>query len=188
LEAVKQKMNARAVELSEVDQMLANDDPNLRLAAMEALLASGDPLFVSRAKEAGLFSSDLRLRQAAVRQAIDAGGPFTLILDMSQADEKETFIEAWLEYDNGVWDPEARLGRYVFGVLPYDEEAKCWKFGLSKNPNKCALTISGDMVSLADWSYAAGSLSLADDGTLKGFFRNKYKKGKPVPASIDLAQ
>lgn len=182
---IKAKLAGKTSELAEVDAMLAAPDKNARIAAMELLLASGNPVFVQRAKEVGLFSSDLEMQAAALKAIFDGGGPFRLLIDITTGKEDQTGIRGWLGNGRGTWDAEGKIGLYTFATQPYDEEAKCWKFLRSSD---CAIVLSGTTISLADWSYASGNATLNSEGVLEGAFRVTNSSSYiPMPARIPLA-
>lgn len=183
---IKAKLAGKTSELAEVDAMLAAPDKNSRVAAMELLLASGNPVFVQRAKEVGLFSSDPEMQSAALRAIFDAGGPFRVLLDLTTAKEDQTGARTWLSNYQGAWDSDGKVGSYTFSTRPYSEGKKCWQFLSGSN---CAFTITGTSVSLGDWSNVAGTLTLDSAGSLTGSFRVTYdRKYVPIPATIPLAE
>ncbi|BCH15557.1 hypothetical protein [Mesorhizobium sp. L-2-11] len=184
LSDIKEKLAGKTSELEEVDQLLAHADKNHRIAAMELLLRSGNPIFVKRAKETGLFSSDPEMQQAALNAVFDSGGPFRLVLDLSGKDDEEHLVKAWS--NQLIWNPETSLAEFVFRTAPFDAKAQCWKF---PENNTCAIYLSGTTASIRDWYNASGSFQLGGDGRLSGTFRNTGSpKSVPVPAYIPLAE
>lgn len=183
LSEIKEKLGQRASELEEVDQMLANPDKNQRIAAMELLLASGNPVFVNRAKEAGLFSSDPEMRNAALKAIFDSGGPFRIVFDFSGKSDEDHGIKDWS--GDVIWNPDTKLGRLVFTVQPYNKEKQCWE----SSGRNCAIYLTGTTVSLRDWRYASGSLELDNSGRLVGTFRATGSSANvPVTAYIPLME
>jgi len=188
LDAVLANIDVRTQELDRVDELLASEDPNRRLAAMEALLASGDPAFVERAAETGLFSEDVRLRETAIRAVLQTGGPFTLRLDLSATDDEQSMMLEWLGYSAGATSADLAQGSVTFTVDPFDEKAKCWYLSSSSGSKHCGFVLTGETVSLSGWRYTAGSLTLDDAAILSGAVSNERRKGVPVPARIDLLE
>lgn len=184
LEEIKQQLSSKKSELDEVDALLAQEDKNLRIAAMELLLKSGNPSFVQRAKETGLFSSDLELQRAAVAAIFDAGGPFRLVADLTFAPEEETKTKAWLSYVRGALTVDEKIGTFVFQTEPFDKSKKCWPFKEGRN---CAFTLAGAAISLADWRGATGELTLSSEGILVGALRSTdFSNTIPFPISVSL--
>ncbi len=84
----------------------------------------------------------------------------------------------------GSWDDEAKYGNFTFNVAPFDKKANCWRF---KGYNACAIYLTGETISLQDWSSASGSLTLGHEGKLEGTFQYK-PDGKSIRAWIDLME
>jgi len=80
-------------ELSRVDALLADPDQNRRIAGIQLLLASGNPLYVKRAREAGLLSSDPDMQLAALKATLDAGGGIQMVFDL--ANLPADALKAW---------------------------------------------------------------------------------------------
>lgn len=179
--------NAAADELTKIDDLLNSEDRNKAIGAMIAMIGSGNPVFVLRAKQAGLTSSEPELRAIALKAVLDAGGPFRLDVEVSEATEEKTRIAEWLGKLGGSFDPAQSKGSYVFSLGPYAEKARCWPF---LNANNCAIYLAGETVSLQDWRYAAGELTLGSDGRLVGTFLTRFSSqgGRPVAASINLLE
>ena len=177
---------ASSSELDQVDAMLADTDPNRRLAALKLLIASGEPLFVKRAKEVGLLSSDPEMQKVAVAATLDQGGPFRLEIDLSQLEEGSSMHKLIQDYDGSI-DETAKLGRVTFSTLPYDADRKCWPAADGK---VCAIIPTGAAYSLDEWQYGSGSLELQPDGALTGTFN--FNRGGfervGAPARIPLAE
>jgi hypothetical protein len=184
LSEIKEKLAGKTSELAEVDQLLAHPDKNQRIAAMELLLRSGNPVFVQRAKETGLFSSDPEMQQAALTAVFDSGGPFRLVIDLSGSEDEEHNIKGWSNQLS--WNPESGTAEFVFRTTPFDPKAQCWKFPES---NVCAIYLSGATASIRDWHLAAGSFQLGGDGRLSGTFRNTASRNNvAMPAYIPVAE
>jgi hypothetical protein len=184
LDDIESKITARADELRRAEELLSSPDPNLRVAAMEAIIASGDSALVRKAKEVGLFSDDPQLRAAAIKATLDAGGAFRAEFNIPD-DKDVTAIQDWLRLFQGSWSDDGRTGYYAFTIGDYSEEEACWLWhGLTR----CAFRMSGDEVATADWSYnAAGSavMRLDDTGALTGAFVVNGR-GRPVTIRIPL--
>ncbi|MBH0239519.1 hypothetical protein [Methylobrevis albus] len=184
LDEIKKQLSSQKSELDEVDALLAQEDKNLRIAAMELLLKSGNPSFVQRAKETGLFSSDPELQRAAVAAIFEAGGPFRLVADLTTAPEEKTKAKAWLSYVRGALTVDEKVGTYVFQTGPYDKSKQCWPFKEGRN---CAFTLAGAAISLAEWRGVTGELTLSSDGVLAGALRSTdFSNTIPFPVSVSL--
>lgn len=184
---IKAKLDGHSSELAEVDAMLADPDKNRRIAAMELLLQSGNPVFIQRAKEAGLFSSDIEMQMAALKAIFDGGGPFTLMMDLTKAKEEQTAARAWLSTHGGTWDETGTIGTVTFATGDFDPKRKCW---ILREGRSCAITLSAITVSLAGWHDGSGTLKLNAEGALRGTFKNTDNRGRfaPVPAQILLIE
>lgn len=165
LKEIEEGLPEMTGELDRVDKILSDPNRNRRVAAMQAFLKSGNPVFVSRAKEVGLFSSDAEMREAALRAVFDAGGPFRLVLELNPAQEDKDTGRQWA-VRNGDLSADGATGAYSFGTLPFDKTERCWKFQHYAN---CALHLSGTTISL-DWSSGRGGLKLGTDGAMVGSF------------------
>lgn len=185
LDKIEAEIGSRAEELRRAETLLADPDPNRRLAAMEALLKSGDQALADKAKEIGLFSDDPRLRAAAVRAILDAGGTFRAEFEIPTEDSDLTAIYDWLKRFGGSWSSDGSTGYFGFVVGEYDEEEKCWKWLDSKH---CALRMSGEEVITANWdrgTSASAVMRLDGTGALTGAFLVNGR-GKPVTIRIPL--
>lgn len=176
----------RAGELARVDKLLMNPDPNNRIAAMEKLLGSGDPLYVQKAKEVGLFSADVRLRQAAIRSILNEGGSMRAEFDIPAGKSDLTAIYDWLSRLKGSWSEDGKTGYFSFGLGKYNSENDCWSWPGS---SACSLRLSGEKVSIANWSggsySATATMSLDDTGALTGPFLVNGS-GNAVTVSVPL--
>lgn len=186
LAEIQAAVAATTSELEQVDAMLADADPNRRLAALQLLIGSGHPVYMKRAKEVGLLSSDPEMQRVAIAATFDQGGPFRLELDLSQL-SGETSLHDLIEDYGGSIDDSIKLGRVTFSTLPYDHEKKCWP---SANSDRCLIIPTGAAYSLDGWEYGSGSLQLQPDGTMLGsfnFVRGGYTR-VGAPARIPLAE
>lgn len=174
-------------ELDEIDTLLSDVDPNRRAAAINLLIKSGNSAFVERAIEVGLLSDDPRMRAVSLQKVLETGGPFTLDIQLTDAEEENTSIRKWLsDYGKGSWNESDGVGTTVFAIDDFDQKNNCWPF---LNVKKCALVVDGERVMLAGWQYAVGALTLQDDGTLEGTFGYSYgDQSAPLPASIRLIE
>lgn len=187
LAEIQAAVAATSSELDQVDAMLADVDPNRRLAALQLLIASGNPVYMKRAKEVGLLSSDPEMQRVALAATFDQGGPFRLELDLSNAGEAEGVLRDRIADYNGNVDETRKLGQVTFSTGPYDPAMKCWPFPGDDN---CAIIPSGAAYSLNGWRYGAGSLQLQPDGTLLGSFSvNRSGSSRlSAPARVPLAE
>lgn len=179
---IEKKLSEKTSELDRVDELLSSENRNKRIAAMELLILSGNPVFANRAKEIGLFSADPEMRSKALQAVFNSGGPFRLVLELN-GDLESNRMGQWLS-QRGSWDSEAKFGNYTFTVDPFDKKKNCWRF---KGYSSCAIYLTGDTISLQDWSSASGSLTLGREGRLEGTFQYK-PNGKSIRASIDLME
>jgi hypothetical protein len=185
LDELEAQIGSRVDELSRAEALLADPDPNRRIVAMEALLKSGDPAFVGKAKEVGLYSDDPRLRAAAVRGILDAGGTFRAEFTMPGDTSEVTDIRTWLQRFNGSWSQDGSTGYFGFVVGPFDAERQCWTFLDNRN---CAFRMSGEDVMTGDWNFnirGAALMRLDDTGALTGGFQVNGT-GTPVTIRIPL--
>ncbi|WP_306120788.1 MULTISPECIES: HEAT repeat domain-containing protein [unclassified Roseitalea] len=185
LDEIEAQIGERSDELVRAERLLADPDPNRRIAAMEALLRSGDPVFVNKAKEVGLYSDDPRLRAAAIRAVLDAGGPMRAEFEIPADNSELTQIYDWLRMFKGSWTQDARTGYFSFVVGDFDAEQDCWKWHEGRN---CVFRMSGEKVMTADWSFnivGTSVMELDDTGTLTGAFLVNGR-GTPVTIRIPL--
>ena len=184
LDDIESKVNARADELQRAEALLANPDPNIRAAAMEAMVDSGDPALVRKAKEVGLFSDDPQLREAAIKATFDAGGAFRAEFIIPEGKDI-TAIYDWLRAYKGSWSEDERTGYFAFTVGDYDPAKSCWLWFNSKN---CIFQLAGSEVTTGDWSFninGSAVMRLDDTGALTGAFLVNGR-GKPVTIRIPL--
>ena len=184
LDGIEAKIEGRADELRRAEELLSNPDPNIRVAAMEAMIASGDPVFLRKAKEVGLFSDDPQLREAAIKATLDAGGAFRA--EFAIPDDKEvTAIHDWLRTFRGSWSEDGSTGYFSFVVGDFSEEKSCWLWHDSPN---CIFRLAGGEVATVDWAFninGAAVMRLDDSGALTGAFLVNGR-GKPVSIRIPL--
>lgn len=166
LKSITDQLDANTEEFNEVDKILASPDRNRRIAGMELLLASKNPVFIKRAKETGLLSSDAELQEAALKAIFEAGGPFRLIVDLGDGDDDKTRGKQWAT-SAATLDAEGTTATYSFRVDPFDPKENCWKF---HGYPTCAIYLTGTAISLQDWSTGTGILKLGTDGALGGSF------------------
>jgi hypothetical protein len=167
IEDIEAALGSKTDEMARVDAILASPDANARIAGMELLLASGNPVFVRRAKEVGLFSSDPLMREAALKAILDAGGSITFELDTSALDSDQ--VERWIARlsDQGPVATDRSRITLTFQVGPYDDNSNCY---MILNTNRCFLTLQGSSVALTWWFYndMQGRVSLDAEGQLSG--------------------
>ena len=185
---IQKAVDESSSELDQVDALLADPDANKRLTAIKALLASGNPVWVKRAKEVGLFSSDPELQQAVVTAILDSGGPFRM--DITLADEDKTGIRNWLNYVKGDFDDENGIGHYTFRIQQFDSKEMCWKFvdQQARQSGNCAFTPTGNNYSMNGGYYTSGNVSLNAEGALVGKLRFTNGNYSAVAISIPLAE
>lgn len=168
LDEIENQLNAGTSDLERVDQMLASEDANRRIAAMEALLNSGNPTFVRRAQHVGLLSSDPGMQIAALDAILDKGGPLRFEFDFSQLTGEA--LKSWnsLIADYGTLAISGKGGTIVFDVQGYNEEKRCHV--TVQNRSSCFAQIAGAKVSfpLDFWSRVRGVASLSADGAMTG--------------------
>jgi len=167
LEDIEAQLSAGASELDRVDQLLALENANQRIAAMTLLLQSDNPLFVRRARQVGLLSSDPDMQLAAVKAVLDAGGPMRFEIDFSGLSGDD--LKRWtaMVSDNGTVSVDGKLGTLVFDVERFDAEDKCYA---TRNSSYCFAQIAGAKVSfpMGFWSQVQAVAALGPDGALAG--------------------
>jgi len=181
---IKAQVEAASGELAEVDALLADPDPNKRLAAIQMLLASDNGTWVKRAKEVGLFSDDAEMQRAVVTAILETGGPFRA--DITLGDEKRTGIRQWIKNHDGNVDEANNVAHVVIKLNAYSAEDKCWPFG--PYGNNCAFIPAGETYSLDDWDDANGTVRLDADGALAGLLTTRNGQGDSVAIRIPLAE
>lgn len=171
-------------ELRQFEEVLNGADADRALRAMRFMLTSGKPRLVRRAKEFGLFAAEPLFRHEALRAVFEAGGPFRIEVDLSGPQADESNMLGRVLYWGGSNNLDGTAGYYVFSTDPYDSDDRCWKF---KDSSTCAFYLTRDVVSLKDWSYAAGDLALNSSGVLEGSIQDTNGASNPaVPARIVL--
>lgn len=187
LDDIEAKLSTATDELRRVDAILADSDANKRVAGMQLLLASDNPVFVKRAREAGLFSSDPYMREAALKAILDAGGSLTFVLDTRKLSKDN--MEAWLDKlsEEGPVAADGSSITLTFNVGPYVEESNCY---VILTTTKCFLTRDGTSLALGWWFFRTmqGRVSLSQDGKLVGelsLATNNNPRGT-VPVVADL--
>lgn len=187
IDDIEAALGGKADEMARVDAILADADANARIAGMELLLKSGNPVFVRRAKEAGLLSSDPSMREAALKATLDAGGALTFELDTSALSDEH--LERWLDElaDQGPVAADKSKITLTFQIGPYENKANCY---VILNSNKCFLTRDGSSVALTWWFYndMQGRVSLDSEAQLVGeltFAENNNWRGT-VPVLVQL--
>lgn len=185
-EAAQRKDSATDQEVAQFEEVLNSADTDRVLRAMTFMLASGKPHLVRRAKEFGLLSAEGLIRHEALKKVLDEGGPFRIEVDLTKVDEEKSNMRAYINRLNGGYSTDGGTGFYVFRVDPYDQDAGCWKF---KGNGNCAAYLSNDSISLKDWDRGAGSLTLENNGIMRGTLRYTYSTtNAPVPAQIVLVK
>lgn len=169
-------------DMARVDALLADADPDKRISAMKMLLESGNPAFAQRAKEAGLFSSDLAMRRLALSTIFETGGPFRIDFNLSGMNEDSTYVRAWLRDVGGSFYNDDSMGQWTFFVDQFDDDAKCWQLVGS---NGCMFLPSAELY-LIDWRGMRGSFQLSTDGRLLG--EGAIGTGKTVKFQINLLE
>lgn len=180
-EAAQKKDSAADQELVKFEEVLNGSNTQRALRAMKFMLTSKKPQLVRYAKEFGLLSAEKLFRDEALRSVFDEGGPFRIELDLSTIDEEKSRIKEYINYLKGGYSADGTKGYYVFRTVPYDTKLGCWKFLSSNN---CAFYLANASVSLKGWNYGAGSLTLGNDGVMRGTLRYTTRTGAPVPAQI----
>ena len=171
-----------ASETEKFRAVLNGEDPERALRAMQFMLESGDPILVWPAREFGLLSSNGSVQNAALNAIFDHGGPFRLVVDLTNLDESKIRMGYYIGRIGGSVSADKKSASFIFYV---DKAKDCWVF---KNADNCAFVLQGSSVSLAKWFEGTGELSLNDEGKLKGAIGYYYSKPRysPVPAYIDL--
>jgi hypothetical protein len=183
LDQITAAINGQQSELEKLDALLRDPDRNRRIAAITMLLKSGNPLYVQRAREAGLASSDVEMQAAALGAIMDSGGPFKLVVDISGTEDDQDGIKSWMGSE-GNWDDAIGKAIFVFRLGEFDKKNGCWK---RPGINACGVTIVGSNI-IFQWPPATASFQLSGEGSLEGLLRNTNGDNKPVPAKIPLIE
>lgn len=184
LDRIEAELGGRAGELERVRLLLADPDPDRRVAAMELLLQSDDDIYRQRAREFGLFSDDPTLRRTAVHAIFDAGGAFRI--EMDPVSEDSTNTGEFLQRYRGSRD-SAGNGSVAFVLTPgFHAENVCW----TDRDDVCRLQPIGDTIHLTSWRLSGGRVVTGDfeldnAGTLQGHVLIGGS-GAPVAARIPL--
>lgn len=187
IDDIEAALKGKTDEMTRVDAILADPDANARIAGMELLLASENPVYVRRAKEVGLLSSDPAMREAALKAMLDAGGAMTFALDTSALSDDQ--MERWLNRlsNQGPVAADKSAITLTFQLGPFDAKTNCY---VILNTTKCFLTRDGSSLALTWWFYSdmQGRVSLDNEGQLVGeltFSENANWRGT-VPVLVQL--
>lgn len=171
---IQAEVAAGSSDLAQVDAMLADPDPNKRIAAMVALLGSGNPVFIQRAKEAGLLSSDVAMQTTALKATLDAGGP--LQIDLSLAGLESKALSGWQEriVSYGTLGADGKTASYTVNVAGYDPENKCHKV---LNDGSCMLWLDGTVLTISLPASVKATVRLDTSGAMSGSASSEYESG-----------
>lgn len=170
IEAIKSAAKTDASEFSELRALMRDDDPNVRLAAFDALVAHGDPSLYEIAVSMGISDIDEVVRARALWEILSRTRTLAILVDpgsevTSQEDQKAL--------------AETYQGRMSLQVATAIKQENC--INLYYEREDCAagynLTINGTRVSLVYSSQNIdGTLKLDSDGALRGTLRNTRLK------------
>lgn len=185
LDDIEKQMAGGKTELDRVDALLAVEDANQRITAMGLLLQTGNPVYMRRALQIGLLSSDPDMQLEALKARLDAGGPLRFEVDMSALSGDG--LKAWtrLLAGEGTVSVDGKLGTFVLDMAGYDTDKRCHvQVG---NSRYCLAQIAGAKVSfpIANWSRLQGVAALGPDGALTGEFNYD---GYFAPVRIPLVE
>ena len=170
IEAIKSAAKTDASEFSELRALMRDDDPNVRLAAFDALVAHGDPSLYEIAVSMGISDIDEVVRARALWEMLSRTRTLAILVDpgsevTSQEDQKAL--------------AETYQGRMSLQVATAIKQENC--INLYYEREDCVagynLTINGTRVSLVySNQYIDGTLKLDSDGALRGTLRNTRLK------------
>ena len=171
-------------QLDRVDALLASEDTNKRITAMELLLDSGNALFIKRAKYVGLLSSDPDMRLAALKATLDAGGGWRIELDLSgvKGEDADRWVNSVTSY-TGTIDPSGKHATLLYDLQPFDEDQNCYPYYSSW----CGFRLTGTKLAI-DMANAPfiGIVELDTEGRLVGQISIKGNEIQSVPVVIPL--
>ncbi|ODT78183.1 MAG: hypothetical protein ABS76_24535 [Pelagibacterium sp. SCN 64-44] len=185
LDDIEKQMASGQTELDRVDALLSIEDANQRITAMGLLLQTGNPVYIRRALQLGLLSSDPDMQLEALKARLDAGGPLRFEVDMTALSGDG--LKAWtrLMSGEGTVSVDGKQGTFILDMAGFDTEKRCYvQVG---NSRYCLAQIAGAKVSfpLANWSRVQGVAALGPDGALTGEFNYD---GYFAPVRIPLVE
>lgn len=170
IEAIKSTAKSDASEFSELRALMRDDDPNVRLAAFDALVAHGDPSLYEIAVSMGIADIDEIVRARALWEMLSRTRTLAILVDpgsevTSQEDQKKL--------------ADKYQGRMSLQVATAIKQENC--INLYYERENCAaghnLSINGTRVSFVYSNQSLdGTLKLDSDGTLRGTFRDTRLK------------
>ncbi len=179
VEAIKSQAASDADEFAELRALMRDQDPNLRLAAFDAMVAHGDPSLYEIAVSMGIADVDEVIRSRALWETLVRMKNVSILVDpegsITNSDAQKTLSNAY-------------QGRMNFQVGNALKPLNCVNLYYEKD--ECVggynLGVNGTLVSFV---YANqnldGTLRLDADGVLRGTFRNtRYKLEFPVEVPI----
>ncbi len=176
--AIKSAAAGSASEFAELQALLRDPDPNLRLAAFDAMVSHGDPSLYEIAISTSIADSDEVVRARALWEILSRNATLLVLVDPEgTADDATRKALA-----------EAYQGRISFQVGNTIKERNC--INLYYTRDDCVatfnLTVNGTRVAFVYGSMSLdGSLTLDGDATLRGVLRQTNMKIE-FPVEIPL--
>lgn len=177
--AIKSAAAGSASEFAELQALLRDPDPNLRLAAFDAMVSHGDPSLYEIAVSTSIADSDEIVRARALWEILSRNATLLILVDPEASIETEETRKALAEAYQGRISVEmgnAIKARNCINV-GYVREDCLTNTNLTVNGTRVTVNLSG--------SNLDGSLTLDGDATLRGVLRNTRLKIE-FPVEIPL--
>ncbi len=165
--------------LRNFSEILNGDDRARSLDALKFLLYRDEPEYHNFATEFGVFSTDPAMREMALQALFDRRRQHRFVLDIKDIEGRA--VSGITDFYGGVTNAETQQAYVTITTTPYDSDADCWK---QAERGFCAFILTGDAVSLRDWTYVTGNLELNDEGAMVGTM--SYRNGPPIPARLQI--
>lgn len=164
-------IQAQAAQIKQANELLNNPDPNLRLAALEAMLSSDNLAMREAAYTAGFASASDTIRAVTARKRFSE--LTTLVFELSlpenaTEDQKKQFNK---------W-----AGKFDVQVLKYDEASGTFEL-VTDSTYKGSGNVSGIRLNFALRAGFSGKLSLNDESVYVG---SVNYKDVSLPAKLTL--
>lgn len=183
LDEIEANVGSLSDEMTRVDALLGDADPNKRLAAMDMLIRSGNVDYAARAKEVGLFSSDKQMQRRALAAIFDAGGPFRIDVLLQGLDEDKTRAREFVKGQDGSFRDNDTVGSVLLYTGEYSAELACWPV---RKRSECAITPTGDHYIVSGYYAFTGSFSLNAEAALTG--SANYYNRDTFPIRVNLVE
>ncbi len=185
LDEIEANVGSLSDEMTRVDALLSDPDPNKRLAAMDMLIKSGNLDYAARAKEVGLFSSDKQMQRRALNAIFDNGGPFRVDALLNVVADDKTWARSFIKTYDGSFRDNDSIGSVIIYLGEFDKTAGCWP---ARGQSYCSITPTGDqyVIRIGGMLQLDGILSLGADGVLSG--SGIFREMETFPIRINLAE